>query len=433
MIPVLEQKDAARCELVKPGARATASCLRAGAPLDESIFVGIRRRAILDGCKWDPQVGDVSTLAAFPLILNRAAWSELASLTERLTSETLRAEQEILHRPDVSGALGLPRAVCNALKRPGETTPAAVRVMRFDFHPTREGWRISEVNSDVPGGFTEASFFTRLMAEHFPGAHPAGNPIDRWADALATSAGRAGKVGLLTAPGFMEDHQVVAYLAGHLRARGCETHLANPAQVIWRGNLAHLDTARFRGKLDAVVRFFQAEWLPSLPRRCGWEHFFRGGRTPVGNPGVAVIAESKRFPLVWDSLATPLPTWRTLLPETHDTREAPWRTDGRWLVKAALSNTGDEVCARDLMKERDWRRVSWSVRLCPWRWVAQQRFESAPLDTPLGPMHACLGVYSINKRAAGAYARLAQRPVIDYAAVDAAVLVQNDDDEGSTI
>lgn len=253
--------------------------LRAGGSLDLRTFQGIRRRAVLEGCKWDPQVGDVSTLASFPLILNRDTWSELATLTERLSAETLQAEQEILQRPELLSTLGLPRAVCNALKHPAPATPAAVRVMRFDFHPARDGWRISEVNSDVPGGFTEASFFTGLIAQHFPDARPTGNPIERWADAIAAIGGNGGKVGLLTAPGFMEDHQIVAYLAGHLRARGCETHLANPTQLSWKEDVAHLDTNWHHGSLNALVRFFQSEWLPHLPRRCDWEKFFRGGRT----------------------------------------------------------------------------------------------------------------------------------------------------------
>jgi hypothetical protein len=48
-------------------------------------------------------------------------------------------------------------------------------------------------------------------------------------------------------------------------------------------------------------------------------------------------------------------------------------------------------------------------------------------------MHACVGVYTIDGRAAGAYARFAKRPLIDYESVDAAVLVQNDNDEGRDI
>lgn len=91
-----------------------------------------------------------------------------------------------------------------------------------------------------------------------------------------------------------------------------------------------------------------------------------------------------------------------------------------------MGNTGDEVCIRELMKERDWRRLRWDVWLRPNHWVAQRRFESEPIETPLGPMHVCLGVYSIDGKAAGIYARLAKRPLIDYASVDVAVLVDND-------
>ena len=59
-------------------------------------------------------------------------------------------------------------------------TPAAARVMRFDFHWTPDGWRISEVNSDVPGGFSEASELPLLMTPHYPGAQAAGNPGAAW-------------------------------------------------------------------------------------------------------------------------------------------------------------------------------------------------------------------------------------------------------------
>jgi len=402
--------------------------LRAGPALDPHTFAAIRRRAVLEGCKWDPQVGDVSTLADFPLLLRRNTWNQLASLAEQLTAETLAAELEILNQPNLINELGLPRAIRRALAGEAELARAAVRVMRFDFHLTTEGWRISEVNSDVPGGFTEASFFTALMGERFPHTWPAGNPAAIWADAIAAAAASGGVVGLLSAPGFMEDHQIIACLARQLRQRGCQTHLANPRQLAWRDGFAHLETAWFHGRLDAVVRFYQGEWLASLPARCGWSNFFRGSRTPVGNPGLAVISESKRFPLVWHRLMNPMTAWRGLLPESRDPRQAAWQTDDGWLVKSAVSNTGDEVCIRELMSRRDWRRARWDVWLHPGHWVAQRRFESVPLETPQGPMHTCLGIHTINGRAAGVYARLAKRPLVDYTAVDAAVLVTENDD-----
>src|SRR5262245_55283890 len=144
MIELLEQQDCGGRKLLKTEALSLTSLMRAGVPLDERAFASIRRRAILDGCKWDPQVGDVSTLAPFPLLLSRNNWNTLAALTERLANETFLAEQEIVCRPELLSILGLPRAVCHALERAGELTPAAARVMRFDFHPTRDGWRISE-------------------------------------------------------------------------------------------------------------------------------------------------------------------------------------------------------------------------------------------------------------------------------------------------
>ncbi len=51
----------------------------------------------------------------------------------------------------------------------------------------------------------------------------------------------------------------------------------------------------------------------------------------MGNPGSAVLTESKRFPLVWDRLSTELPTWRRLLPATVDVRDADW-VPRRWVA-----------------------------------------------------------------------------------------------------
>jgi glutathionylspermidine synthase len=300
-------------------------------------------------------------------------------------------------------------------------------VVRFDFHPTTHGWRISEANSDVPGGFSEASHFSGILAEQFPFTQPPGNPSKAWTGVLAAAAGAGGVVALLSAPGYMEDHQVIAFLAARLRERGCRAHLAKPEQILWRDGFAHLCTAWYRGPLNAVVRFYQAEWLSRLPGKTGWKHFFRNGRTRVANPPLAVISESKRFPLVWEKVSTPLPTWRALLPETRDPRETPWPNDDGWLLKTALCNTGDTVSLRELMRPVDWLKTSLQVHRSPASWVAQRRFDSVALATPCGPRHVCVGIYTVNGRVAGAYARLSEKLVIDFAAVDVALLLEDDD------
>ncbi len=395
--------------------------------MDSKTFAAIRRRTLLEGCKWDPQVGDSNTLAPFPLILKASVWRTISAQAEQLAAEAAAAEEEIAQRPALLKSLGLPRALSTVLSTGADWTPAAGRVIRFDFHNTNGGWRISEANSDVPGGFSEASSFTRMMADGYPNLRPSGDPAASWSMALAAAAGASGTVALLSAPGYMEDHQVIAFLAARLRERGCRPHLAKPAQITWRDGRASLSTAWHSGPVDAIVRFYQAEWLCRLPRRIGWQHFFRGGSTPVANPALAIITESKRFPLVWDSLSIDLSAWRALLPETRDPRDAPWSHDDGWLLKTALCNTGDTISTREWMSPRDWLRTRFHARCFPGQWVAQRRFESLPVATPHGPRHACIGIYTINGKAAGAYARLSRTPVIDLAATDAALLLDADE------
>lgn len=401
----------------------TASPYRCGPQLAEPLFAQLRRKLVLEHCKWDPQVGDVPTLADFPLIMARSTWQELAGWAEALSFEAGAAEQELLSRADLQACLGLPRRIRRALQVASASSHEAVpRAYRYDFHFTREGWRISECNADVPGGYTEASAFTGLMAQHYPGATPAGDPGAAWAQAIARAA-RGDHVALVSAPGFMEDHQVIQFLAQCLRALGLKAHCLQPTQIDWQGDRA----SAFGKPLAALVRFYQLEWLAKLPRRTSWWRYFQSEGTPILNSGGCITIESKRFPLAWSSLVTPLPTWRRLLPECADPRGTPWRTDDTWLLKTALCNTGDTVSVRSLLSAAAWTKVSRSATFWPGDWVAQRRFEAVPLETPLGPAYPCIGVYTIDGRAAGAYVRLASRPIVDFAAIDVPLLIEETD------
>jgi hypothetical protein len=92
-----------------------------------------------------------------------------------------------------------------------------------------------------------------------------------------------------------------------------------------------------------------------------------------------------------------------------------------------MCNTGDTVSVRELMPPRQWLQTRLSVLLSPAKWIAQRRFESVPVSTAVGPRHVCVGVYTVNGHAVGAYARLSEKPLIDFAAVDVALLVEEDD------
>ena len=276
--------------------------LRAGRSV-VPYFARIRTRMMLEFCKADPQVGDVSTLCPFPLILPQSEWREICAAAEAMTRETLAMEDRLLGRPDLYAHLGLSRPLRRLMEHaPHEhLTPAACRVMRFDFHPASEGWRVSEVNSDLPGGFAEASAFPALIAEHVSAASPAGDPGAEYANLLAGVATERAVRSLSSPLRDMEDQQVIQGLARRLRERDVPTSLTGPQSLEWRGRRAFLkhepSGARGGTPLAAIVRFYQGEWLAGLRRSVSRRHLFVG-ETPVANPGCAILSESKRLPLV---------------------------------------------------------------------------------------------------------------------------------------
>ena len=142
---------------------------RLGDRLPAATWHQVKFRTVFECCKWDVQSEDHCVLADFPLFLAKNAWRELSATAEALSNELVQAERELLVRPDLLRELGLPKVLQRQFSRLEEPTPGVARVTRFDFHFTEQGWCISEVNADVPGGFIEASGFTRLMATYYPG------------------------------------------------------------------------------------------------------------------------------------------------------------------------------------------------------------------------------------------------------------------------
>jgi hypothetical protein len=403
------------------------NAIRCGDSLGDRRFRDLARTMALEHHKWDAQVGDVTALAPFPLVLSKPAWRELRVTASALARETVAIETELGGRPDLFARIGLSTNLARALRsQPGAAlTPAAARIMRFDFHPTAEGWRVSEVNSDVCGGFTESSCFSTLMAEATGAGVVCGDSGAAWTDAIAAGVPRGGLVVLLSAPGWVEDAQVVAHLAARLRANGLATQLASPHHLCWTDGVARIESDFRTARVDAVLRFYQVEWIADLPCRDAWMPLFRGAVTPVSNPGCVAFTESKRLPVVWSELEASTGTWRSVLPESRDPRDARGLLGGEWVLKPTFGNTGDHVALREQMPRTTWIQSVIRALAEPRRWVAQRRFHATPLESPRGPLHACIGVYVVDGRVTGAYGRLSSSPVIDFAATDAAVLVES--------
>jgi hypothetical protein len=226
---------------------------------------------------------------------------------------------------------------------------------------------------------------------------------------------------LVSDPGFMEDQQVVAFLARLLQGLGCETVLARAEDVVWTDGAAGVGRGGRRVEAGALVRFLQAEWLLPWPRPTGWRWYFQPTRTPVLNPGTALLTESKRLPLVWPQLRASMSTWRALQPESRAPSDAPLGDD-EWLLKGAFSNNGDAVVGP--WQGAGWHAAMRDARRHPARWVAQRRFEALAIETPLGPRFPCLGVYVLGEEPIGIYGRISVGPTVDHGAADIAVLIK---------
>lgn len=396
--------------------------VRAGEPLTRDEFAEFRARMVFEHGKWDPQSGDRAALAPFSLHLSREEWAGISRAAELLWSEALCAERELLDRTELHRRLALPRRLRFAMRRAaGGAEAPTVRFARFDFHPTVDGWRISEMNSDVPGGFLEAAALTALALERESGVVTAGDPAGALARAIASLDLDGGAVALVHATAYSDDRQSMASLGARLAALGVSSALAAPDHLEWSGGRASFRGPEATGdRVGAVVRFYPAEWLVELPRRSGWENYIRSGATGLSNPATAMLTQSKRFPLVWDELSTSLPTWRALLPRTIDPRDA--RSLEGLVLKPALGRVGEGVRVPGALRPDAKKAAKWASRR-PERWIAQERFESAAVATCEGEVHACVGVFVVDGKTAGAYGRVAAGARIDQTAQDAAVLV----------
>jgi glutathionylspermidine synthase len=389
-------------------------------PIPDAQFREIRLSLIFDHHKWDSQFEDVASIGRRCLILDADAWDQLRRQSEQLYAEALAAEDEILDRPDLCKMLGLGRRLCKACARK-VPSKAMARVMRFDFHFTEDGWQISEANADVPGGFIESSALAELASGCYSGTSAAPDVREQYVRSVLSSLGRGARIALVHATAYTDDRQVMVFLAERFASEGLEPVLASPADLFWSGGIA--SPAGGGRAFDGIVRFFPAEWLPSVPRRHMWQRFFHGGLTPQSNPGYALIPQTKRFPLVWDQLRTSLPTWRALLPQTRDPREVDWRNSEEWVLKPALGRVGEWIGIRGVTADKEWREIAGNARRHHRFWAAQKRFAAIAAEGGGEHLYPCVGVFVIDGKACGLYGRASRVPLIDSRAQDIPILV----------
>ena len=391
--------------------------------IPEDKYPEYRYNVIFKAYKWDPQVGDHNTVAKHAVLMDRETVSRLETWAEQLSAETMLMEEALVRRPDLAKRLGLPRQILRSLDRlSGYDRSQNVRLMRFDFHPTEDGWAVSEVNSDVPGGLAEASVLPRIACSFFDGCEPRRHIGEILLEAFEQRVGKGGCIAFVHCTSYADDRQVMQFLGDYFEGHGYSTVFAAPDHIAWENRKAVCILGGKEGPVDGIVRFYPLEWLTNLPRRSDWRGYFDTQTTSCNHP-VAILTQTKRLPLVWDELGIDVSTWKKLLPETRDPREISPQESG-WIYKPALGRVGEGISIEGAITEKERLRIVKMARRDHRHWVAQRKFASRPLTDVNGETyHLCVGVFTVDGRSAGLYGRISPYPRIDDRAKDIPLLV----------
>jgi len=213
----------------------------------------------------------------------------------------------------------------------------------------------------------------------------------------------------------VEDSQLLRYLGDHLESHGYAQLHVEPNQLDWQSvNPA----AKYRiPGVDAIVRHYPAEWLEYLPGTALEAYF--NSRTPAVNHPIAVIAQSKRLPLVWDKTNTNAKTWKSVLPQTREISDHKRRlTSNNWIYKPAFGRVGEGINIPGTVSPQENIQIQKTALANKDQWVQQKLFHSVPI----AGLHLAIGAFVVNGKFAGCFARASANPIMNYTAKELPVL-----------
>lgn len=395
--------------------------------IPEDRYENYRLSAIFDCYKWDPQFNDNNTVAKHVLELTEEEYMEVANLTEKLDIETRVSEEFLNKNLHLADPLALPKGIYKELKRMTNYNPKKnIRLMRYDFHPTVDNeWAVSEVNSDVPGGFAEASLLPKLAMETLKTKKYYSIDFGEiLADALEKKTKKNGTIAFVHCTSYSDDRQVMQFIGDKMESRGFKSLYvaADHLDFVDKKAISILDN--HEGNVDCIFRFTPLEWLRAIKPKT-WDGYF-DTITPSCNHPVAIFAQTKRFPLIWDTLeehGIKLNTWRKLLPETLEVKDAKGREG--FIYKPACGRVGEKISIKDAIQIEEYNQILKEVKKYPKDYLAQKQFISKPLkDQDGNEFHVCLGSYTVDGKHAGFYARISTKSRIDSDAADIPVIIK---------
>ena len=392
-----------------------------------------RLNLMFNAYKWDPQFFDNNTIAKHILIITRKEHEELENITEKLDKETRQAEEMLNRNLKLAKPLALPKKICRELSRmKSYELDKHIRLMRYDFHPTMEGkWALSEVNSDVPGGFAEASimpeFAMKILKKRNYWFMNFGNILK---DAIIRKVRKNGRIALVHCTSYSDDRQVMQFLGDELKKVGFHIIYLAADHIQFENEEVVSILDGNEGVVDAIFRFTPLEWLIDIKPEC-WQGYFNTV-TPSCNYPISIYAQTKRFPFVWEELekcGIDLSVWRSLLQETVEVQDV--KNKDEYIYKPVYGRVGEKISIKEACRDDEYSKILRDVKKHPKKYIAQKKFNSKPILTEEGKeFHVCLGSYTVEGKHAGYYARISNLPRIDSYAADIPVLIEGDRNDG---
>ncbi len=395
--------------------------------IPDNKYDDYRLDVMFDCYKWDPQFLDNNTIAKYALVISKEEHEELQRLTESIDKETIKAEEFLNNNLQITKPLALPKKISKELKRmKNYDSNKHIRLMRYDFHPTIDGkWAVSEVNSDVPGGFAESSLMPQAAIEAIGTKdYYYKNFGEILSNAIAKKVVPCGKIMMVHCTCYSDDRQVMQYLGDKLKTMGFDIIYGAADHIKFENNIAYSILDGNEGKLDGIVRFTPLEWLKDIKPK-NWDGYF-DTITPSCNHPVAIFAQTKRFPLIWNALeknGIDLTTWKELLPETIEVKDV--KNKEGFIFKPACGRVGEKISIKEACQDNEYEEILADVKKHPKEYLAQKKFISKPvIDQNGNEFHVCLGSYTVDGKHGGYYARISNTPRIDSNAADIPVLIE---------
>ena len=395
--------------------------------IPENKYYDYKLNAMFDCYKWDTQFYDNTTLSKYVLILSQKENEEIIKLTEELDKETRKAEEYLNQNIQIAKKLALPKQILKQVPNMKKYNKSQnIRLSRYDFHPDiNNKWVVTEVNSDVPGGFAEASLLPELARNTLEMSDL--NYIsfgEKMVSVINKKLNKKGTIMMVHCTCFSDDRQVMQYMGDRLKKEGYNIIYGAADHINFKNKKAYSILENNNIEIDLIFRFTPLEWLIQMkPRR--WDGYFNTITQSCNHP-ISIYAQSKRFPFVWNYLekaGIEMKTWKSLLPETIEVKKL--KKQSNFIFKPIYGRVGEKISIKEACKGNEFEKILKDVKKHPKQYLAQKRFQSMPLkgenDTEY---HICIGSYTIEGMHAGYYARMNKYPRIDSFAEDIPVLIE---------